>query len=678
MNATWARYTAMLMLLSTQLDLAAHPAAAQGGGGLAFEEVAVEAGIVRAGSTFGAAWGDVNGDRLPDLWVGNHGSGTGLLYEHMGDGRFSIGTWRIQQLIGVDAHGQAWADFDNDGDQDLIQVVGSGSAGNLLYVNEAGLLTERAGEFGVRASGARGRMPLWVDFDLDGRLDLILNHSAGGTFPPLVLRNTGATFEDVSGAVGFSVPSSALSVLGNLTGSTALEILVEAGGFLQFPGFVFETGSSGSFADVRSSLGILPSSAAAEADGVLADFTGDLRTDLFVPTRSSNMQLAQVATDELRARVNALANENAFTFDSSGIVTIEVFRNFAATPSVIRIGAAGVPATSFTVQLDPANPAVDGIADHVAGTDLGIFVGRIASPGTWWVSLSSPTSVGIDVRVRSAAPITAASPIGFPADPPGASPNLWVATGSGFEDRRVAAGLDVPMDCTSAVGGDFDNDMDVDLFVVCADPVVNTPDLLFENLGTGTFRQVPLAAGSAGPATGKGETVVSADYDEDGFLDLFVTNGLEGAPFNDGPFQLFRNQGNGNHWIELDLVAARSNRDAVGARVTVSAGGVTQLREQNGGMHRFSQNYPRLHFGLGPHEVVDRVDVTWPNGSVASYWGLSPDRVVVLTERASSGTPGCGLGVELIPLLLLLASCRNARRRWLPCTARGAAGRFRG
>jgi hypothetical protein len=76
-----------------------------------------------------------------------------------------------------------------------------------------------------------------------------------------------------------------------------------------------------------------------------------------------------------------------------------------------------------------------------------------------------------------------------------------------------------------------------------------------------------------------------ADYDLNGFLDLFVTNGLHQLPIHvGGPSQLFRNLGNGNHLIELTLVGRVSNRDGVGARViAITPDGKRQLREQNGG-----------------------------------------------------------------------------------------------
>ena len=76
--------------------------------------------------------------------------------------------------------------------------------------------------------------------------------------------------------------------------------------------------------------------------------------------------------------------------------------------------------------------------------------------------------------------------------------------------------------------------------MVCAGSVENLPNRLYENDGEGNFRMIPHAGGAAGSKSGRGDAVVAADYDRDGFLDLFVTNGAGPAPFGyDGPHQLF-------------------------------------------------------------------------------------------------------------------------------------------
>ena len=124
-----------------------------------FEEVTQTAGIVHAGTTWGASWGDFNNDGWPDLWVGNHDSKP-TLYLNKQDGTFVDvidQVWSADPR--ADTHGAAWADFDNDGDQDLVELVDvllnedgtfcPGCGRNHLFVNDNGSL-----ERGLKNSGS--------------------------------------------------------------------------------------------------------------------------------------------------------------------------------------------------------------------------------------------------------------------------------------------------------------------------------------------------------------------------------------------------------------------------------------------------------------------------------------------------------------------------------------------
>ena len=196
------------------------------------------------------------------------------------------------------------------------------------------------------------------------------------------------------------------------------------------------------------------------------------------------------------------------------------------------------------------------------------------------------------------------------------------------------------MRCQSAVSGDFDNDMHEDIFLACTGGSHNLANRLFRNNGDGTFTEIANAGGAAGliggavgEHAGTSETVVTADYDLDGFLDLFVTNGDNMRPLNlGGPKQLFHNLGNSNSWVEFDLVGTTSNRDGIGSKVYVTTGGVQQYREQNGGYHRWSQNFMRVHFGLAYKHTVDTTTVVWPDSTSTTYTGLAADHLYQLKQ----------------------------------------------
>jgi hypothetical protein len=154
------------------------------------------------------------------------------------------------------------------------------------------------------------------------------------------------------------------------------------------------------------------------------------------------------------------------------------------------------------------------------------------------------------------------------------------------------------------------------------------PNIYFENAGDGRWRKVLHESG----IPGSGDSVATADYDQDGFVDLLVTNGRGEY---EGPVQLFRNRANGNHWIALDLHGTGSNRDAIGARVSVFAGGKMQNRLQSGGMHRYSQDFKRVHVGLGEHVWADDIVIRWPSGRVQHLGRVKSDQTLNVNEPQS-------------------------------------------
>ena len=133
-----------IALLAT-LSLTAF-AAAQQGEPFAFDEVTAAAGLSGYGPTFGpGAWGDVNGDGLPDLWVGNHAGPPQLFVQQPGGLFVDQASLWLSGTLTRDTHGVAWADADGDGDQDLAELVGSGNSvtgQNRLWQNEGGSLID--------------------------------------------------------------------------------------------------------------------------------------------------------------------------------------------------------------------------------------------------------------------------------------------------------------------------------------------------------------------------------------------------------------------------------------------------------------------------------------------------------------------------------------------------------
>lgn len=603
-----------------------------------FQEVTGAAGIDYSGESYGASWGDFDGDALPDLWVNNHLQQPDL-YHNNGDGTFTdilLNIW--SGIPSDDTHGATWGDFDNDGDQDLIELVGAqggvGQGPNHLFVNQDNVLIEMAAPLGVDYPLARGRTALWLDWNNDGLLDVLLssNKRPDGQAPSVLFEQVAGSFQDANTVTGFDVTArSNFSQLSDLNGDGVLDLIVHG---INYPQRVYDI-TQQPFVNLNSTLGLSPQ-VTNVWDAAIADFNGDLSPDIFL-TRVIDGRLVsdvfQEGTTSIKARLLSRKNETGFQFRSAGSVTFALYQTPKAT---IFIGAQGQnpPGTSFT--LSASDAGAWGIRPHIGGTDAGTYIGYDPNTQTWQLLLSTPAGDALNTVIQTVEPVTELVAIGFNPGTPPLSDRMLVHTFSGFEDQTNTAGLDAPTSCYSVVAGDFDNDMDIDLYLVCNRPTANLPNILYENLGSGIFSPVPNAGGAVGSPLGRGENAALADYDNDGFLDIFLTNGMFNDPFNNGPQQLFQNQGNINHWIEIDLEGITSNRDGIGAQVLVTAGGVTQLRERTGGVHRHAQNNKRIHFGLASNTTIDMIEIHWPSGTIQQLESIPADQILLIQEGVAS------------------------------------------
>jgi hypothetical protein len=221
------------------------------------------------------------------------------------------------------------------------------------------------------------------------------------------------------------------------------------------------------------------------------------------------------------------------------------------------------------------------------------------------------------------------------------SDHLWHNSGQGyFDEVSGPAGITVPTREVLSFGGgffDYDNDGWLDIFIanghVYPEVEQATPEIhykqtntLFHNEGNGKFTEVSKQAGSGFQKPYVGRGVAFADFDNDGFMELVVGNN------GDSPLLLHNSGGNGNHFINFKVVGTKSNRDALGARVRVVAGGISQIREIAGGGSYLSQSDLRANFGLGKATRVETVEVSWPSGQKQTFRNLDVDKFYLIEE----------------------------------------------
>lgn len=216
-------------------------------------------------------------------------------------------------------------------------------------------------------------------------------------------------------------------------------------------------------------------------------------------------------------------------------------------------------------------------------------------------------------------------------------------------------GLFVDEAPTSSIGRDsflsltfgaffFDYDLDGHPDIFCANghldeeievvqPAVKfaQPPLLFRNDGRGRFELANAEAGDdfGQPLVARGAAY--ADYDGDGDLDILITS-------NDGPARLLRNDGgNTNGYLRVRLQGSRSNRDGLGARLTLTSASGRQVQMVRGGSSYCSQSETVATFGLGGDERVDSLEILWPSGVVDTLQGLEPNREILVVEGEEAG-----------------------------------------
>jgi hypothetical protein len=489
----------------------------------------------------------------------------------------------------------------------------------------------------------------FLDFDNDGRLDILLIQNGG---PDSSSRNRlyrqlpDGTFKDVSAGSGLDVAGWGMGVaVGDFDNDGWVDVYVsEYGG-----GRLFRNRGDGTFEDVTRAAGVANPKWGTSC--CFVDYDRDGWLDLVV--------VNYVDYDPSRKCGSAHGDVDYCHPDQFGGAATRLFHNRGKGPDGRWLGFEDVTAASGLARRPGPGLGV-ACADFTGDGWPDLFVANDAKPNHLWVNNRDGTFSEEGIA-RGAALNTlgnAQSNMGVAlgdADGKGRldlfvthlteeSHTLWKQAAPGlFEDRTAAAGLTATRYRGTGFGtifADFDHDGWIDLAV--ANGRVSrsfTPtdaglgaywnpyaerNQLFANTGGGKFRDISRAnpAFCGTPHVHRG--LAWGDVDGDGAIDLLVTT-------VGGPARLFRNvapkQG---HWLMVRAVDPRLKRDAYGAVVTVKAGERRWLGVINPGQSYLSSSDPCAHFGLGPAERVDEVRVDWPDGLTEVFPAAGVDRVLRL------------------------------------------------
>jgi hypothetical protein len=507
---------------------------------------------------------------------------------------------------------------------------------------------------------ANGTGVAFVDYDNDGKLDLFMVNGSrlegygDGKAPTNHLyRNTGGRgFEDVTKKSGLARSGWGAGVCaGDVDNDGYQDLYVTYWG----PNVLYRNRGDGTFEDVTVRSGTAGPAKEWSSGCAFLDYDRDGNLDLLVtsyqvfdpataplPGKSSNCEWKGMPVfcgprGLPYGSVTLYRNRGGFSFEevtaSSGVGAVKGF--YAFTPVAADFNGDGW--TDIYIACDSTPSILFRNNRNGTFTDVGAEAGVAFSEhgfeqGGMGVGVGDFDNDGrLDIIKTNFA---------------GDYPNLYRNTGDGiFEDVVLRAGLAVnPQYVGWGVAfADLDNDGLSDIFQVNGhvypeldsgtrktQELYRNPRLIYRNLGDGRFEDVSPQAGSGIVDRKSSRGAAFGDFDNDGDIDVLVMN------MGETP-SLLRNQlPASNHWIQLRLEGAKSNRSAIGAVVRIEAAGQIQTRPVLSQSSYVSQNDLRLHFGLGRATRIARMTVRWPSGLVEEFPGAPANAFLLLVE--GSGT----------------------------------------
>lgn len=486
-----------------------------------------------------------------------------------------------------------------------------------------------------------GCSPAVADYDNDDDIDIFVANSAG---PSALFRNNGnGSFTDVAGSVGLvvSVPSAGGAGWADYDNDGDADLFVAAFGGSRL--YRNDGPPAYTFTEVTRSAGVADPDATYRTNGVAwGDYDRDGNLDLLVARHlSENDPAAETVMDftHTTRHLSLLRNNGDGSFSDATAALGDPFDY----PSIIR-GASFKPA--FLDYDNDGDPDIYVVNDLGARNQPNLMLrndGAGGRGGWTFTDVSQVTRSGLAMFGMGLAvgDYDNDGDLDLYITDIGDNELLRNENGGAFTRNQQAAGVGRG----EVAGGDnvgwgtgfadFDNDGDLDLYAVAGyldtDPVpASQPNALFVNRGDGTFSDQSAGCGADDAGTGRGLEI--ADFNADGRMDLFVCN-LGDEAGSPGIAGVFNNvTASDGSWLALKLVGSVSNRDGVGARVEVMAGGVRRIREMGSSQSHMSHSVVPVHFGLGSATRADSVTIRWPSGQVQTLGDVEINRLMVVAE----------------------------------------------
>ncbi len=497
-----------------------------------------------------------------------------------------------RHLIRMNGSGAAWLDYDNDGDWDLYLVNGAGGQNitNALYQNNGdGTFTAQKIATGILDTG-EGMAVSTADYNNDGFTDLFVTNFGGA----VLYKNKGdGTFSDVTQtAFGKKIHDwwYGGSAWGDFDNDGFLDLYVCGYvdlskrpqntdlrfpmDFEGFPNTLFHNNGDDTFTDITHQAHV-GDAYRKSMQALVADFNEDDRPDILV--------------------ANDTDPNSLFLNRGDG-----KFKEFS--------GPSGVSSTDGSMGIAYGDYNNDGKMD--------LYISNYTGEADILLKMVDNQSSN-DGKLRN------------------------VIYNSDFNSQML---LTRTWDKVGWGTGffDFDNDGDLDLFTANGHLNAVSGDnrddnLLFENDGSGIFSDYSAASGILASGKRIHRSAIFADFDDDGKVDIYIVNNGEKS-YNadeDRTGILLKNRSKNNHnWLKIRLQGVKSNRDAYGTKVRLTADKKEQIRELVSGAGYFSANAREIYFGLGKSSEIDQLKITWPGGIVQTFENIECNHTILLVDGA--------------------------------------------
>ncbi len=603
-----------------------------------FFDVTAEAGLARVWDSYAIAAADYDRDGDFDLAVSNHGYVS--LHRNRGDGTFVLVEDSEVSLPRIDTHGVSWLDFDSDGWLDLFvscggqRGLGAGNANRLLLSEDGkGFVAAELPELlAYPRSGARSVTAAFIGENPDLTL-FLMGYKRPGRGQRVLTRANGAWIDRTAAYKWDDVHATAVRELRLSPDATPLY-------FTQYIGVdagqAYSLAGAAGMKPVSRELCVKPHYFVSSV--VPVDFDADGDEDLYYvlgPTALTGPPEVRERTLYQVFRKTKGKLSQVLVFDIEGEFALEVILNIQLRTQDVLLGAGRATTGGTILRIHPTDKRLAGKPDLNEVTGVQMFLWRnddehlvfshVCEHEDLFAADTFIKITGVDAPPRIIR--------GEKSKRPGPSVNrLYKNMGGRFVEVAEQLGVDDPGFGTDAVVGDFNNDGYLDLYVLNgADLYENRPNSLFLNEHGTSFSNIAPGTLLEGPRVGRSDHGVAMDYDLDGDLDLFFVNGYGLAPVSrEGPWVLLKNTLAPGNWVCVDLRGRPPNTSAFGATVTLEAGELKVVQQRTSLGSRYGGSVLPLHFGLGEH-TQGTIVVRWPSGEDTRQ-GVSAGETVTVSE----------------------------------------------